>query len=87
MLAASFDVGGNVLAIAILLIQAVNVWLTQRTKSVATSTNKTVVTELASNDGTTLRDATDRIESTLGTTPPLPIDKQHYTATEEPNDH
>lgn len=80
--ASTFEVGGNVVVIITLLV---NLILQLRTRNEVKQVSETVHTELKSNDGSTLRDATDRIESSLGTTPLLPEDQQFYAAnTHEP---
>lgn len=86
--AATWEVGPNVLAIVVLLVGALNAYLSHRTTKVAVETNKTVATEFKSNDGSTLRDATDRMESALGTIKPkLPKDQQVYDASQQKEPH
>ena len=86
MVAGGFDVGPNVLAIVVLIVGAINAYIAHSGNQVTKATNTVITKELQSNDGSTLRDATDRIESTLGTTPPLPQAQQVYIASDHPSD-
>jgi len=73
-------------AVASAIVGIINAITARASHAITKDTNTVITKELTSNDGSTLRDATDRIESTLGTTPPLPRDKQVYTATDVPDD-
>ena len=67
-------------AISAAVIGVINALAARASHAVTKDTNLVVTKQLQSDDGSTLRDATDRIESALGTTPPLPVDKQVFTA-------
>ena len=81
-----WDVGPNILAIVVLVVGAINAYIAHSGNQVTKATNTVITKELQSNDGSTLRDATNRIESTLGTTPPLPQAQQVYIASDHPED-
>lgn len=83
--ACAVEIGPNVAAIVGPAVAAFVLWWTQRhTKTTVISVAKTLDKELASNDGSTLRDATDRIESKLGTTPLLPVARRTFDASVHP---